>query len=368
VGLLAAGAAGGATGGAGLLAEVTAAAAAGIAAAAASPPPPPAEPQEQPIAGSQRDWRVLFRERERLVSQWATGGSPGAPLGFTPLHGHLGSVYGVCVRGELCAASSGDGTVQLHDLSLNCPRHTLRGHAGHGVLAVYLSPDCAMLASGGFDSALNLWKLPDPDGPVAAADLSDRRPDLFERHPDRSDRHPDLSDRHPGARRAPVGQAAPAADAASESQEWEGARPRLLCEMRGHDGPVVSCLGLERADHSDAYGSGHAAGSGGGRAGGGAGGGGQHAVGGGGSGRRGTGTSPAAISTLVSTAFDGTMRSWACATGQLVQSYEAHRGHASGLAHDWASGLVYTGGDDGFVRAWDLRACTRDAALRCSVL
>lgn len=56
---------------------------------------------------------------------------------------------------------------------------------------------------------------------------------------------------------------------------------------------------------------------------------------------------------VFSTSFDGTCRVWDW-EGKAVSTLDAHDGHASGLALYDDEAKVITGGDDGFVKVWDV--------------
>lgn len=199
-----------------------------------------------------RDWRVLYRERFEHARRWARGEATQTLLGG--VDGHQGPVYGVCLSedGCVCASSSEDGTVQLRDMCTHEVLYTLSSH-GVGVLALWLEPrECRRVVSGGFDSILKVWAVPPLDG----------------------------------------------------SAESSADSPRVLLNMLGHMGPIVSTLGYDNG--------------------------------------------------LLSTSFDGSMRQWDW-SGRSVHSFEAHTGHVCGLTRSARSGLVFTGGDDGRVLQWDLR-------------
>jgi F-box/WD-40 domain protein 7 len=58
---------------------------------------------------------------------------------------------------------------------------------------------------------------------------------------------------------------------------------------------------------------------------------------------------------LASVARDGTLFSWDLSTGELQKRYRAHSGHATCVVAMSGHGCFVSGGQDGFLKLWDLR-------------
>ncbi len=81
-------------------------------------------------------------------------------------HGYAGGPHGICwlprgqSDGTLLASGGQDGTVRLWRLPDGVPMASLDG-GRYGVRALAITPDGTVLASGGLDAVLRLWRLPD---------------------------------------------------------------------------------------------------------------------------------------------------------------------------------------------------------------
>jgi WD40 repeat protein/transcriptional regulator with XRE-family HTH domain len=298
------------------------------------------------LDGAVRLWQAPFAGGD-AAERWAgrradVAHSPAVPpsgdFPLATLQGHSSGVLAVTLSGDggLLASGSLDGTVRLWQTPSGRPLVALQGHNG-GAVAVALSGDSGLLASGGLDGTARLWQAPSGrplaalqhNGGVAAVALSGDGGLLASGSLDGTVRLWQTPSRrllaallgHPGAGVLGVALSGDGALLASGSLDgtvklWEVPSGRLLASLQAHAGGVYA-LALSKGDRLLASGS-----------------------------------------------PDGTVKLWEVPSGRLLASLQAHAGGVYALALGKGDRLLASGSLDGTVKLWEAHSGVHLRTLR----
>ena len=155
------------------------------------------------------------------------------------LAGHSGQVLALCVssEGDVLASGSDEGTVRLWHLPDGEPMKELKGRHIGGVTSIAMSMDGKTLATGSWDRTVRLWRLPDGE-PLATLEGHNKVVRTLAISPDgrtlasgSADHVARLWDLRPA--RLPYLAAAAGAERSAEDRVWMGER---LADETLHEG------------------------------------------------------------------------------------------------------------------------------------
>ena len=136
-----------------------------------------------PDWGAQAEALTADRKLPRLINKWPLADLPAPALRRAILTGHVGLLTEVAIApdGTWLASGGEDGTVRIWDPATGQQRAALTGHDG-AVRAVAIAPDGTWLASAGEDGTVRIWDpatgrqqaavLTGPDGAVRAVAIA----------------------------------------------------------------------------------------------------------------------------------------------------------------------------------------------------